>query len=136
MTLAEFAEKVQDHDDLEILGATEDDEILVRNRAVVVIHALALESVLSHEWQDLENVLMGRCSGRVMMHLSRIVGYFSLHSNWNRSKLAELRDRGKGDYGISRARLNVGLSTPVELSAEVVEALASEAICKINEKSS
>lgn len=132
MTLAEFAEKVQKHDDLDILGATEDDEIVIR-RDEVPLRAVPLESILLNEWQRLEAVLMGRENGRAMIHIARIVGYFSVVKNWNRSKLAELHDRHKGDYGVSEGQL-AGLSTPVELPAEVVGALPIA--CEINEKPS
>ncbi|MFC1546530.1 anaerobic ribonucleoside-triphosphate reductase [bacterium] len=32
--------------------------------------------------------------------ITRIVGYFSKVSNWNKSKLGELNDRRKGNYDI------------------------------------
>ena len=43
-------------------------------------------------------MLTGKREAHVMIHLTRIVGYFSRVQNWNRSKLAELRDRHRGDY--------------------------------------
>ena len=33
-------------------------------------------------------------------HMTRIVGYYSRVSNWNKSKLGELKDRGMGNYHI------------------------------------
>lgn len=33
--------------------------------------------------------------------VTRIVGYYSRVTNWNRSKIGELRDRQKGSYGVS-----------------------------------
>jgi len=38
------------------------------------------------------------CGSKNVYGISRIVGYFSIIENWNKSKLAELRDRHKGDY--------------------------------------
>ena len=38
--------------------------------------------------------------GRDVTHMTRVVGYFSLTRNWNKSKLGELADRRKGDYSI------------------------------------
>jgi len=32
--------------------------------------------------------------------MTRIVGYFSKVSNWNKSKIGELKDRRKGKYKI------------------------------------
>lgn len=35
-----------------------------------------------------------------VVHMTRIVGYYSRVSNWNKSKLGELKDRHKGSYGV------------------------------------
>ena len=40
------------------------------------------------------------CGSKNVYGISRIVGYFSKISSWNKSKIAELRDRKKGDYKI------------------------------------
>src|SRR5574337_559563 len=36
-----------------------------------------------------------------VLGITRIVGYYSRVTNWNRSKIGELRDRQKGNYGVS-----------------------------------
>jgi len=36
-------------------------------------------------------------------HMTRIVGYYSQVHNWNKSKLGELKDRQKGNYGMGRS---------------------------------
>jgi ribonucleoside-triphosphate reductase len=33
--------------------------------------------------------------------VSRIVGYFSRITNWNKSKLGELKDRHRGNYSVA-----------------------------------
>jgi len=38
------------------------------------------------------------CGSTEVYGITRIVGYFSRISNWNKSKLGELRDRHRGDY--------------------------------------
>jgi hypothetical protein len=43
---------------------------------------------------------MGRKEGRIMLHMTRIVGYYAYTAAWNKSKLAELRDRHQGDYSV------------------------------------
>lgn len=43
-------------------------------------------------------------NGRDVVHITRIVGYFSHVQNWNKSKLGELKDRQAGNYSISEAR--------------------------------
>lgn len=35
-----------------------------------------------------------------LMGVTRIVGYYSRITNWNKSKIGELRDRHKGNYGV------------------------------------
>ena len=40
------------------------------------------------------------CGSPDVYGVTRIVGYFSRISNWNRSKLGELRDRRRGDYAV------------------------------------
>ena len=40
------------------------------------------------------------CESTDVYGVTRIVGYFSRVSNWNKSKLAELRDRHRGNYSL------------------------------------
>ncbi|MCK4261798.1 anaerobic ribonucleoside-triphosphate reductase [bacterium] len=40
------------------------------------------------------------CDSKNVHGITRIVGYFSRVNNWNLSKIGELKDRHKGDYGI------------------------------------
>jgi ribonucleoside-triphosphate reductase len=42
----------------------------------------------------------GYCHSTDVYGITRIVGYFSRISNWNKSKLGELRDRHKGNYAV------------------------------------
>ncbi len=41
------------------------------------------------------------CESKDVYGVTRIVGYFSRISNWNKSKLGELKDRHKGDYSVA-----------------------------------
>ena len=43
------------------------------------------------------------CGSANVYGLTRIVGYYSRISNWNKSKQGELKDRHKGDYRVSSA---------------------------------
>lgn len=105
----DFFDRVAEHAELEWLGVHERPvlgpdrraqpaEILVRHVGRDVKYALSPRAVLEHSWDELESVLTGRRRASLMTHLTRIVGYFSRVQNWNRSKLAELRDRHAGDY--------------------------------------
>ncbi|HUX01004.1 MAG: anaerobic ribonucleoside-triphosphate reductase [Phycisphaerae bacterium] len=41
------------------------------------------------------------CGSTDVYGMARIVGYFSRISNWNKSKLGELKDRHRGDYAVA-----------------------------------
>ena len=41
------------------------------------------------------------CQSKDVYGMTRIVGYFSRISNWNKSKLGELKDRHQGNYAVS-----------------------------------
>jgi len=43
----------------------------------------------------------GHCQSENVDGITRVVGYFSRITNWNRSKLGELRDRRKGNYHLA-----------------------------------
>jgi len=100
-----FFDKVLAHDELEWLGVIEgrspgEDEALVCHTATGIKHAVAMVSILDNSWQELEGVLTGKREPRIMIHLTRIVGYYSRVQNWNGSKVAELKDRQAGIYDI------------------------------------
>lgn len=40
------------------------------------------------------------CGSKNVYGISRVVGYYSKIENWNKSKIAELKDRQKGNYAI------------------------------------
>ncbi len=120
----EFYEKVMSHEKVEWLGVREgrspgEDEALVCHTETGVKHAVAVSSILEHSWAELEAVLTGKREAHLMIHLTRIVGYYSRVQNWNRSKLAELRDRHAGAYSVREAVASVSrAAVPVgELAA-------------------
>lgn len=75
-----------------------EDAALIGVHATSAKFAVATSAIRENSWPDLEAVFTGQRSPRVMVQITRIVGYYSQLHNWNRSKLAELRDRHKGDY--------------------------------------
>ena len=96
----EFYERVNKSPKLEWLGIQEGavqtgDVVLVCHVESGIKHALTVISLRAQPWKELEAVLTGKRSPKVMIHLTRIVGYYSRVQNWNRSKLAELHDRQK-----------------------------------------
>ncbi|MDK1030378.1 MAG: anaerobic ribonucleoside-triphosphate reductase [Planctomycetia bacterium] len=59
------------------------------------------------------------CTGRNVYSLTRIVGYFSRITNWNKSKLGELRDRHRGDYSVSKIGQLLGVEARRDVGEEV-----------------
>ncbi|MCK5045097.1 MAG: hypothetical protein KAJ76_06135 [Candidatus Heimdallarchaeota archaeon] len=47
---------------------------------------------------DIVNPYCPDCGSENVYGISRVVGYFSVIGNWNRSKQAELKRRQKGNY--------------------------------------
>ena len=116
MTSRDFYTNVQKHADLEWLGVRElpsgVGEALVLHKKTGIKSATVVSSILAHSWKELEGVLTGKREARVMIHLTRIVGYYSRISNWNLSAKAQLRDRQKGQYALPEQ-----ISPPIDRAA-------------------
>ena len=95
-----FFSNVQDNPQLEWLGITESDEIVVKNLTTDAKFAFELDAIQTQEWETLLDIINNKRSPKIMEHITRIVGYYSQLRNWNKSKLAELEDRHLGDYGV------------------------------------
>lgn len=108
MTGREFYDAVEREEQLEWLGvlegrSPEEDEVLIMSDACGqrgMKFAIPLPTIIEDAEQVLD-VLLGKREAKVMIHLTRIVGYYSRVQNWNRSKLAELADRQAGNYSLS-----------------------------------
>ena len=61
-----------------------------------VMHATK-EAIEDNPWGKLQGQIT---QGKDVYQITRIVGYFSRISNWNKSKLGELKDRQKGRYKV------------------------------------
>ncbi len=101
-----FCGAVDTHDNLEIDGDIEGDslsshQIKVLNHRLSTAYSISLESILKQETdvvvEALETGIRDKLYG-----ITRIVGYYSRTSNWNKSKIGELRDRHRGDYSVKR----------------------------------
>ena len=64
------------------------------------LYLMRSKHVEESSWEDVRGMLRGERPPAVMKHFSRVVGYYSNIGNWNRSKLAELKDRHKGNYAV------------------------------------
>ena len=128
----DFYDRMQDHPRLEWLGSLEGtpahggiparpDRAIVRDRETRVRWEVPVSTVLGRRWEELEDVLLGRRPGRLMMQYTRVVGYYSNTANWNGSKLAELADRQRGNYGVPGRTPDMDGAMPVG----IVEDLAA-----------
>jgi hypothetical protein len=107
LTGQDFYDRIDTHPAMACLGVQDrtpdplDAEIYILTRRGIV--AVTLRSILANTWTDLEAVLTGKRNAVIMIHISRVVGYYGQIRNWNSSKLAELRDRQRGDYALPEA---------------------------------
>jgi len=55
----------------------------------------SLQAVCGDGWNRLRALALAEVPPNPLIHITRIVGYFSSTDNWNKSKLGELADRRK-----------------------------------------
>ncbi|MFQ5862770.1 MAG: hypothetical protein ACE5IC_06565 [Candidatus Brocadiales bacterium] len=105
-----FCDAVETHDYLEIDGIVEagqelygmkfeKDTIKVLNHQMKTSYGVTLEAILKQELGDVIEALETGVRNK-LYSITRIVGYYSRISNWNKSKLGELKDRHKGNYSV------------------------------------
>lgn len=112
MTAPDFKQRIESNDRMVWMGikGTEPDSakvcVGVKTEGLtggMRYWQIPFRSIGSYDWEEVESVLTGARPARCLIHITRIVGYFSQINNWNRSKLAELADRRKGQYVIREA---------------------------------
>ncbi|MHC4196786.1 MAG: hypothetical protein ACYSRP_02590 [Planctomycetota bacterium] len=101
-----FCSAVDTHDYLEIDGDLEGDslsshQIKVLNHNLKTAYSVSLESILKQEIDVVVEALETGVRDK-LYGVTRIVGYYSRTSNWNKSKIGELRDRHSGDYSVRK----------------------------------
>ena len=71
--------------------------IKVINHKTEVCWAVSIDAIVK---QKVETIVRALETGEMirLQGITRIVGYYSRVHNWNKSKIAELADRGKGNY--------------------------------------
>ena len=100
MNLTDFYDEIEPHLDLKGIDVIEDKDdppntcFILHNRHTSYSYTIDLAFVDKNSWETIELMLMVRIAEPIL-HLSRIVGYFSRIENWNKSKLGELADRRK-----------------------------------------
>ncbi len=78
----------------------ENDAIKILNHTLKTAYVLDVEALLEHPAAGIVEALETGVTAR-LYGVTRIVGYYSRTSNWNKSKLGELRDRHKGNYSVA-----------------------------------
>lgn len=83
------------------IEVTQESRIKVVNGITEEAYEIEVDTIVRTPLKDLvlalETGILLRLSG-----VTRIVGYYSKVHNWNKSKLGELQDRHKGNYGVGR----------------------------------
>lgn len=110
--LESFVEAVEDTGYLEFDGfvvdsntnkpcneMTKDSCIKVLNHSREISFTVSTDAIIRTPVEDLVNALT---TGKIInLHgVTRIVGYYSRVSNWNKSKIGELHDRHRGNYAV------------------------------------
>ena len=132
MTLVEFDNAVRASGELKVLGMREDD-VLVRNTVHGHCWTVPLEVIASTPENQLMGVLLMRRPAQCLRHVSRIVGYYSSHHAWNKSKLAELKDRHKGTYALPETSRSLNSqSWPKDVVEEQLTGHADDAVCDVD----
>jgi hypothetical protein len=92
-----------DDDIVYVRYVSEMDDAL-QTHAKCVYWGIPFIEIGKHAWETWNAILRCQRLPDIMMHLTRIVGYYSFTRAWNLSKQAELRDRHKGNYEVTSER--------------------------------
>ena len=102
--LGAFDAAIEGHGFLEIDGdipgnTPKEDSLKIINHKLECAFAIDVDSVIR---QDLKSVIHALETGITtrLYGVTRIVGYYSRVSNWNKSKIGELHDRHMGKYSV------------------------------------
>jgi len=107
--ISKFVNAVNEDKRFEIAGLDKDDSVFVLRDTTKTDgeYASYIEVPIDQILKDEKNtgqifdVLYGRRKDTVLNGVTRIVGYYSRMSNWNKSKIGELRDRYGANYALS-----------------------------------
>lgn len=102
MTLTDLFDKIAEREDMEGIGIQDTDKgpiLFVRYKPSNTAVGFPAAAVAETTWPAIERTIVEQ-EPEVLRHMTRVVGYYSRISNWNRSKVGELKDRHKGQYAI------------------------------------
>lgn len=78
----------------------ENDAIKILNHNLKTAYVLDVEAILDYTVAGIIEALETGVTEK-LYSVTRIVGYYSRTSNWNKSKIGELRDRHNGNYSVA-----------------------------------
>ena len=96
MIQKDFIENIENDTIFELKEENKDNYIII-NTTINKKYMVKKDKLINIDWKNMKEVLEGR-ETIVIDGITRIVGYFSKISNWNKSKIGELMDRRKGNY--------------------------------------
>ena len=136
MTGRDFYDYIQDDPRFKWIGVREADEdfpdgAVIGSTDGAFPMELSVRSILEQPWEELTGVLDRKRPADVIGHMARIVGYYGVTRNWNKSKLAELRDRRKGNYGLVERTPNLKSELPDEIREMVAKGRPDEMVCEL-----
>ncbi|MDR0676730.1 MAG: anaerobic ribonucleoside-triphosphate reductase [Elusimicrobiota bacterium] len=99
MSNQEFLQKLNNQsNNFELINESE-KYFVVLNKASQKKYEVKKELLENTDFENLTSVLEGR-EPIILDGITRIIGYFSKTSNWNKSKIGELKDRRHGNYKV------------------------------------
>ena len=106
MDVMKFCNKIESSDvfdgvGMEINCGGEVANLIILSKASGSEVKLPINVVEQLDWDALSEIMLGTREPIALQHMSRVVGYFSVISNWNPSKVGELIDRHKGTYAFA-----------------------------------
>ncbi len=136
MNLLEFGRRVEADPELHHAGVVEslrrtDCEAVVLLAGNGRRKAVRVGVIEANTWAHLRNQLAETTQFLGLRHITRIVGYYSNVQNWNRSKLAELRDRHGGDYALP-ARSMIQPDDVDDVTARALGAAVAAMECRLD----
>lgn len=109
-----FVDAVEADGRLKILGTTVEDygECFIIDdtrfddaQTLFLVSEVLDKCVTKHMAARIVRCIIGEEKSIVLNGMTRIVGYYSRMSNWNKSKIGELRDRNQGNYKVGNEKI-------------------------------
>lgn len=100
MTPEQLFDAVEAHQDLEGVSIDPQTGVAVIRHIPTGLKTEVDLLGFDRELDDIMPVLLQVQDPVPLSHMTRVVGYYSRVENWNKSKVGELKDRHRGNYGL------------------------------------